>query len=62
MREPGRFARGVLVSAAIGVFAIVLVGTLLLSLVGFGIGSHVGTLIPVLLVGYALYTSGPTRI
>jgi hypothetical protein len=55
MREPGRFARGVLVSAAIGVFAIVLVGTLLLSLVGFGIGGHVGALIPVLLVGYALY-------
>jgi hypothetical protein len=55
MREPGRFARGVLVSAAIGVFAIVLVGTLLLALVGFGIGGHVSALIPVLLIGYALY-------
>jgi hypothetical protein len=56
MREPGRFARGVLVSAAIGVFAIVLVGTLLLALVGFGIGGHVSALIPVLLIGYGLFT------
>ncbi len=68
-REPGRFLKVVLVGTAIGVFVIVTLGTLLLSFVVLFIGPVaftkeniitslsflIGAIIPVLLVGYAVY-------
>jgi hypothetical protein len=54
-REPGRFLKVVLLVIAIGVFVIVLLGALLFSFVDFAIGNIIGAIIPLLLVGYAVY-------
>jgi hypothetical protein len=56
-REPGRFLKVVLLVIAIGVFVIVLLGAFLFSFVGFATGTIIGALIPLLLVGYAVYAT-----
>ncbi len=54
-REPGRFLKVVLIVTAIGVFVIVSLGVFPFSFVGFVTGSIIGAIIPLLLVGYAVY-------
>jgi hypothetical protein len=56
-QEPGKFLKVVLLITAIGVSVIVLLGTLLFSFVGFATGTIIGALIPLLLVGYAIYAT-----
>jgi hypothetical protein len=55
LREPGRFLKVVLIVTAIGVFVIVSLGALLFSFVDFVTGNIIGAIIPLLLVGYAVY-------
>jgi hypothetical protein len=54
-QEPGRFLKGVLPIIAIGVFVIVSLGALLSSFVHSLTGNVIGAIIPLLLVGYAVY-------
>jgi hypothetical protein len=54
-REPGRFLKVVLLVIAIGVCVIVLLGAFLFSFVGSATGTIIGAIIPLLLVGYAVY-------
>jgi hypothetical protein len=54
-QEPGRFLKVVLPIIAIGVFVIVSLGALLSSFVHSLTGNVIGAIIPLLLVGYAVY-------
>ncbi len=54
-QEPGKFLKGILIVTAIVVSVAVLLGVLLFSVVDFVTGNIIGAIIPLLLVGYAVY-------